>query len=260
MPIYCRLLELVLIQMVSILNNQKSIFHWSGGKDCALALYKLHQNPAFDIQELWTSLSQEYKRVSMHGVSENLLDKQALALGLPLKKIFLKEGIKMEDYNSTMSENYQTAKDKGQLHHIFGDIFLEDLKNYREGQLGKKGLKGVYPLWNLNSHRLVSEFIELGFKAVVVCIDSRKLDKGFLGRNLDQQFLADLPKEVDCCGENGEFHSFVYDGPIFKNPIDFKIGQSVFKEYSLALESKNDCFKEPEMGKAGFWFCDLEES
>lgn len=247
--------------MVFILNNTKAVFHWSGGKDSALALYKVLQSPSFEVKELWTSLSAENERISMHGVRKSLLQKQAEQLEISLKEIFLKEGIKMSDYNAQMADNYRESKSKGLEHHFFGDIHLEDLKTYREKELQAQKLKGHFPLWQMDTKQVVSEFIELGFKAIVVCIDSRKLGKEFLGRQIDAEFLGDLPKDVDPCGENGEFHSFVYDGPLFKKPIDFQKGEVVFKEYKISKEIKDNCFKkELKTDVAGFWFCDLIEN
>lgn len=247
--------------MVFILNNTKAVFHWSGGKDSALALFKVLQSQSFDIKELWTSLSAENERISMHGVRKSLLRQQAKQIGISLKEIYLKEEIKMSDYDALMAENYKDSRNRGLESHFFGDIHLEDLKIYRESQLQAQNLKGHFPLWQVDTKKVINEFIDLGFKAVVVCIDSRKLGKEFLGRKIDANFLKDLPEDVDPCGENGEFHSFVFDGPLFKNPIGFQMGEVVFKEYKISKEVKEDCFKtDLKTDVAGFWFCDLMEN
>lgn len=246
--------------MAFILKTKNSVFHWSGGKDSALALHKVIRGGSFEIKELWTSLSKPHQRISMHGVRRSLLEKQAERIGIPLKMIFLEENTSMPAYNDLMLKNYQKAKQNGNNHHLFGDIHLEDLKKYREEQLSLAGLTGHYPLWKKESRTLIHEFIELGFKAVIVCVDGRKLDKKFLGRTIDNSFINDLPEDVDPCGENGEFHSFVYDGPIFKERISFLIGEFVFKEYNIATTKEKDCFsKKVEEEPVGFWFCDLKE-
>lgn len=241
-----------------ILNNSNAVFHWSGGKDSSLALFKVLQNSSFNIKELWTCLGEENERISMHGVRKSLLRQQAEQIGIPLKEIFLKEEIQMPEYNSLMAKNYRHSKLDGNENHVFGDIHLEDLRHYRESELKAQDLIGHFPLWQKDTTSLVKEFINLGFKAVVVCIDSRKLGREFLFRQIDAEFINDLPSDVDPCGENGEFHSFVFDGPLFKKPIKFEKGDVVFKEYQISQEPKNDCFKEiVKIEPAGFWFCDL---
>jgi uncharacterized protein (TIGR00290 family) len=156
----------------------------------------------------------------------------------------------MVEYESIISEELTTAKDKDIKLSIFGDIFLEDLRKYRENQLKKLGFKAIFPLWKRNTTEIAEEFISLGFKSIIVSVYSRYLDKSFAGRIYDESFLNDLPENVDPCGENGEFHSFVFDGPIFQNPILFDKGEVVYKEY------KSDNKENPDK-KFGFWYCDL---
>jgi uncharacterized protein (TIGR00290 family) len=153
-----------------------------------------------------------------------------------------------------MKENLRQLKNENYGHAIFGDIFLEDLKNYREQQLATVGLNAVFPIWKRNTVELVHEFIELGFKTILVCIKGDLLPKEFAGRIIDKEFLKDLPKNVDACGENGEFHSFVFDGPVFSKPVKFKKGEIVYKEY--AAPKTNDCFTTPQPS-VGFYFQDL---
>jgi len=230
----------------------KAIFNWSSGKDSALALYKILQENQFEVTSLLTSINKEFQRISMHGVHVSLLEKQAESLGFPLIKMELPKEPSMEEYRNIMSKTMSEIQQKGVTHSIFGDIFLEDLKKYREDQLQSIGMKGVFPLWKIDTKDLIKEFLDLGFKTIVTCVNETYLDKSFAGRIIDEDFLKDLPKNVDPCGENGEFHTFCFDGPIFKNPIAFEIGEIVKKTYP---KPKTD--NDNEEGEYVFWFCDL---
>ena len=223
----------------------KTYFNWSSGKDASMALYLLKQNPQFNVDRLITTINTQYNRVSMHGLRIDLLHAQAESIGLPLEHIELPAKPVMETYNKIMSDKVSKLKNEGFTHCAFGDIFLEDLKKYREDQLSKYDVKAVFPLWKKNTSTLIKEFIALGFKAVTVCVDGSLLDESFVGRELDEEFLHDLPENVDPCGENGEFHTFCYDGPIFKHPIPFKLGEKVYKTYQT------------EDRDYGLRFCDL---
>ena len=223
---------------------KKAIFNWSGGKDSAMALYQVQKNNEFDIQYLMTSVNTNSKRISMHGVRNELLEAQALSLGLPLKKLFLPESSEMDVYEQYLFEIMKQFKDEGIDYSIFGDIFLEDLKAYREKQLQKVAMHAVFPLWKKDTAFLIEQFIDLGFKTIVTAVDESKLSKEFAGRIIDTDFIKDLPSNVDPCGENGEFHTFVFDGPILKRPIKFDLGEIIHKTYSHDKEY-------------GFWFCDL---
>jgi len=225
------------------------IFNWSGGKDSALALYKLKQGKEFNVKYLLTTLNAEYKRISMHGVRQELLQQQAASIGLPLVECFLPEKATCYDYNSMMRETLMNYIVEGIHYSAFGDIFLEDLRQYRENQLDKIGMKAIFPLWKRNTIDIANEFIDLGFKTIITCVSSKHLDESFVGRTFDRQFIADLPKDVDPCGENGEFHSFVVDGPIFKTPIKYALGENVFKTYPVNSKDVNE---------HGFWFIDLK--
>ena len=187
----------------------------------------------------------------MHGVHENLLDQQAKAIGIPLKKVYLPESPDMETYNKIFSDFLNQMKDENINTSIFGDIFLEDLRKYREQQLAKIGFTAAFPLWGRKTSLVANDFIQKGFKAIIVSVDSRYLDKSFAGRIYDESFLNDLPANVDPCGENGEFHSFVFDGPIFKSPITFEKGEIVYKEYKSHSKENPD-------ENIGFWYCDLK--
>lgn len=236
----------------------KAFFNWSGGKDSALALYKVLQNDKFSVECLLTSLSEKYKRISMHGIHESLLDEQAKQIGLPQQKIYLPENADMESYNQLMRHTMLDFKNEGITHSIFGDIFLEDLKTYREEKLKEVGLKGDFPLWKQDTRTLVQEFIELGFKTMVVSVNGDYLDKSFAGRVIDEKFLKDLPLNVDPCGENGEFHTFVFDGPIFKAPVQFKVGEVVEKKYPRPKNTDDACFsKQAQSDDVVFYFREL---
>jgi uncharacterized protein (TIGR00290 family) len=230
----------------------KAVFNWSSGKDSALALYKTLKEDQFEVSTLLTSINKEFQRISMHGVHVSLLEKQAESLGLNLIKMELPKEPSMEEYNEIMSKTMNEIQSLGVTYSIFGDIFLEDLRKYREDQLQSIGMKAVFPLWKQNTTELINEFLDLGFKTIVTCVNETHLDKSFAGRIIDKNFIKDLPKNVDPCGENGEFHTFTFDGPIFKNPIEFEIGETVKKTYPKPKSDQND-----ENGEYVFWFCDL---
>ncbi len=215
----------------------KAIFNWSGGKDSALALYKCLSDPKIEISSLLTSVNREVERISMHGVRMSLLEEQVRCLGLPLSILSLPNEVSMDTYDALMHETLKKHVNSGVTHSVFGDIFLEDLKKYREDRLKQAGLKGLFPLWKMDTSELIYEFLDRGFKTIVVAIDGSKLDKSFAGRVLDKDFLKDLPPNVDPCGENGEFHTFVYEGPIFKETVHFEKGEVVAKKYALSKES-----------------------
>lgn len=201
---------------------------WSGGKDSALALYKVQQQ-GFSISCLLTTLTEQYNRVSMHGVSQALIERQSYVLGIPLEKVFIPPDTSNEVYDQRMAAVLRKYADQGVDTVIFGDVFLEDIRSYRVNQLLKVGMTASFPLWKKHSPELAREFLGLGFKAIITCIDLHALDRSFVGRVYNNKFLSDLPPAVDPCGENGEFHSFVYDGPNFMEPIPCKKGKSVMR-------------------------------
>ena len=240
------------------MNKSKAIFNWSGGKDSALALYHILKEQQYEISELVTTINSKFNRISMHGVRSELLYEQVKSIGIPLKEILVPEQPSMEDYNNIMKQQLFFLKKEQVTHSIFGDIFLEDLRAYREEKLNEVGLKAVFPLWKRDTKELMNEFLDLGFKTIVVCVKSELLGKEFVGRVIDQDFINDLPNNVDICGENGEFHTFVFDGPIFKKPIKFKVGEVIFKEYEAPKNKKDACYANTISNKpTGFYFCDL---
>ena len=210
--------------------NQKIVFSWSSGKDSASAFYEMQKVKNYQILSLLTTVTQDYERVSMHGTREVLLDKQAASLGITLHKVFISKERSNIEYEEKMRNALLSIKSEGVESIGFGDILLEDLKKYREDKLSQIGMKAIFPLWKKDTGKLASRFIDLGFRAVVTCIDSKVLKKDFVGRDFDKDFLADLPSGVDPCGENGEFHSFVHDGPIFREPILYKKGEIVLRD------------------------------
>lgn len=234
--------------------------NWSGGKDSALALHRLLQNPACTVSHLLTTANRTLNRVSMHGVRMELLEQQAQSIGIPLHKVWLSETVSMQSYSQTMQQTLKSLKTDSLTQAAFGDIFLEDLKQYRENQLATAGFQGVFPLWQENPHRLIDEFIEQGFKAVIVCVNEARLDASFVGRPLDRDFVKDLPAGVDVCGENGEYHSFVYDGPLFRHPVAFTHGEKVRRTYTPVQPSDGDnCYRSASNTPwdTGFWYQDL---
>lgn len=242
--------------------KKKALFNWSSGKDSALALYKVVQNQEFEIACLVTSINQEFQRISMHGVRVALLEQQAQSIGLPLEIMLIPEMPTMEIYENVVRKTLTKLKEQGVFYSIFGDIFLEDLRKYREDKLAEIGFEGVFPLWKTPTHKLIQEFISLGFKTIVVCVNERFLDKSFVGRIIDQSFIDDLPENVDVCGENGEFHTFTFDGPIFSKPIAFTIGEIVYRKYEKPKEDSSNTACDTDTTDAfdyGFWYCDLVE-
>ncbi|THD68007.1 diphthine--ammonia ligase [Robertkochia marina] len=237
----------------------KTYMNWSSGKDSCLALYHMLKDETFSVDTLVTTLNDELERVSMHGLPKQLLFEQVKQLSIPLHTINLPGVVSMEQYGSIMKQHVTLLKQEGYTHAAFGDIFLEDLKKYREDQLRSQGIQAVFPLWGRDSKELILEFIALGFKAITISVNDRLLGKDFVGRIIDEAFVNDLPSGVDPSGENGEFHTFVYDGPNFKDPVSFSVGEKVLKDFSHASGSKNDHPSKPANTSwdTAFWFCDL---
>lgn len=210
--------------------KEKIIFSWSAGKDSALALYELQKDRRYEIATLLTTVTADYDRTSMHGVRRALLERQAHSLGLPLEKVLISKNTTNEEYESKMRAFLEKYAAAGISFVAFGDVFLEDLKKYREEKLSSIGMKGVFPIWKRDTTELAHTFISLGFKAIITCVDTNVLDGKFVGRTFDKELLSELPSTVDPCGENGEFHTFVYDGPIFREPILFEKGDIVLRD------------------------------
>jgi len=218
------------------MQKPRAVFCWSGGKDSSLALWRIIREDQFEVVALLTTLNQQHQRISMHGIREALLDVQAEAMGMRLEKVWVKEGSNAE-YERKMEEKLVLLKEEGVTHMLFGDIFLEDLRTYRENNLSRVGLQAVFPLWKEDSRLLLKEFLQAGFETITCCVSSQFLDESFAGKKIDEDFIHRLPPNVDPCGENGEFHTFCYKGPIFKKEIHMNVGETISRD--------------------GFWFTDL---
>ena len=217
--------------------KEKIILSWSGGKDSSLAHYYIQEKNAFEIVALLTTVTEGYDRVSMHGVQRTLLEQQVGSLGLPLQKVYIPRDSSNEEYESRMKEVLLGYQGENINAAGFGDIFLADVRRYREEKLAQIGMKAIFPLWKRDTSELIRDFIDLGFKAIVTCVDSRVLDSSFAGKLINDDFISLLPSHVDPSGENGEFHSFVIDGPIFRQRIKVSIGGII--------------------SRGPFYFCDL---
>lgn len=217
--------------------QEEILFCWSGGKDSAMALHALQREQRYHVTALLTTITEEYDRISMHGVRRELLERQAAALRLPLHAVMIPPQCVNATYEARMKEALAGHFARGVRRVAFGDIFLEDLRAYRERNLAQAGMEALFPIWKRDTRELAREFIAQGFRAIAVCVDPRVLDASFAGRELDASFFAALPPAADPCGENGEFHTFVFDGPIFQEPIPLRTGETV--------------------SRGGFCFCDL---
>ena len=248
-----------------------AIFSWSGGKDSSFALHKVLQEGIYDVRYLLATINGQVKRLSMHGVREELIELQAERIGIPLKKVYVYESDNAS-YERQMGALLEEVRREGIHHVIFGDIFLEDLRKYREEKMEQVGMNCVFPLWKNDTTELVNKFVEDGFKTITCCINDGYLDSSWCGRLIDKSFINDLPASVDPCGENGEFHSFCYDGPIFSKQIEVSTGELIYRalevktvEQSQGSDQSSDQSKSqshPFPIKAsptkGFWFCELK--
>ena len=203
---------------------------WSGGKDSALTLHALRGDPSIRVTALLTTVTDPFDRVSMHGVRRTLLASQAAAVGLPLSEAHIPAGASNAVYEEAFGSVLAEQRSRGVNRVAFGDLFLADIRAYRERQLAALRMTGIFPLWERDTRELAREFITLGFKATLVCVDPRRVDASFAGRSYDADLLDDLPPDVDPCGENGEFHTFAYDGPMFAAAIPVTVGQTVERE------------------------------
>ena len=206
------------------------VFAWSGGKDSAMALHSLREDPQFEVTALLTTVTEGFERISMHGVRRELVALQADSIGLPLSEVRIPPGCPNSLYESRMAEACLRFRERGVRHIAFGDIFLGDLRAYRERNLAELDMLAVFPLWDIDTRQLAARFVKEGFRAITVCIDPKKLDSSFAGRQLDASFFKDLPAGVDPCGENGEFHTFVFDGPLFRSPVRIRTGRIVERD------------------------------
>lgn len=233
--------------------KKKVIFSWSGGKDSTLCLHHLLQNNEFEVCYLLTSINGNNKRVSLHGIHQTLIEEQSKSIGIPLKIVYVFEA-NNEEYEKQMREVLMQVKSEGIDTVVFGDIFLEDLRNYREDNLTKIGMNAFFPLWKKNTMQLVLEFIELNYKTVLCCVNDAYLTKNDVGKEITNSLIDNLPIDVDACGENGEYHTFCYSGPIFKKPIKIMLGEKIHKPLDLKFQTP-DCNNKIT---TGFWYNEIE--
>lgn len=234
--------------------NEKAVVSWSGGKDCTLALHEILQKGKLHVSSLHTTFNADTRRVGLHGVKQTLIEAQASAIGIPLDKILIPSAQDHAPYKKKVQEYYQNLAEGGINKIVFGDIFLEDLKAYRENMMVRYGIEGIFPLWKSDSRTVAEKFIKSGFKAVVCAADSTYFNARDVGREYDFDFLNSLTAGVDPCGENGEFHTFVYDGPLFKKTVSFQRHQVEAKEY---LYNVNLPDGQSESRVSKFWFQEL---
>jgi uncharacterized protein (TIGR00290 family) len=239
---------------------KKKLLSWSSGKDASYTLLSLkEQNNLPDL--LVTNINKNKERVSMHGVRTSLLQQQASRLGIPLYVIELDETINMQDYTNITHKHFLKLANQSFDTVYFGDIFLEDLKQFRIKEMNKIGMKACFPIWGKDTKQLAFDIIDSGIKAVVTAVSSHKLHKNFVGREFNEDFLNDLPEDVDWCGENGEFHTFVYDHPLFTSPIAIKKGEIVFKSFKPCTQKDKSDFNINKDEKinwdTGFWYMDI---
>jgi uncharacterized protein (TIGR00290 family) len=211
--------------------TKRLLFAWSGGKDSALALYEIKQQPDVEVSALLTTVTEGYDRISMHGVRRKLLSEQAEALGFALEEILIPQKCSNEIYEERMRQTLEKFGREGISAAAFGDLFLQEVRAYREERMAKIGMEAVFPLWGVNTSDLARRFTQLGFRAIVVCVDTQMLGSEYAGRDYDADFISDLPAGIDPCGENGEFHTFVYDGPIFTRPVRVQTGEKLLRDH-----------------------------
>lgn len=221
--------------------KQPVVLSWSGGKDSMMALQALARSEHYEVIALLTTLAEGYDRISMHGVRRVLLEQQAAALGYPLHQVFIPQQCTNDDYKRIMRDALLHFKNSGITTIAHGDLFLQDVRTYREENLATVGMEALFPLWNIPTHALARAFIDDGYQTITVCVDGNVLGEQYAGQLYDDAFLASLPESVDVCGENGEFHTFVFNGPLFATPVRYTRGDVVLRDNR-------------------FWYCDLLET
>ena len=205
----------------------KAVIAWSGGKDSVLALHEIQTT--IQIEALITTVNED-DRIAMHGINKELILQQARAIGYPMIEVRIPQNCSNDQYESKMTEVLQQHRRSGIESVVFGDLFLEDIRAYREKFLNRIGMKGIFPLWKKDTIALAKQFIDDGFCAIIICVDTQTLSEEFAGREFDYDLLNSFPPHVDPCGENGEFHTFVYDGPIFKEPVKIVSGRKYLQQ------------------------------
>jgi Predicted ATPases of PP-loop superfamily len=229
------------------------VLSWSGGKDSSLALDALRRDPRYDVVALLTSVTRGYDRVSIHGVRRGLLEAQARALGLPLHEIALEPASSNDAYEGAFRRGVAelTRAHPAVRHIAFGDLFLADVRAYRERLVASVGLEPVFPLWGLDTAALARRFIAEGYRARLVCVDTQQIGARFSGAAFDEALLGELPPSADPCGERGEFHTFVWDGPIFSEPVPVELGEQVLREERFAYRDLLPIVAQVQAGGTG---------
>ena len=231
----------------------KAVFNWSGGKDSAHALLRAMQSGRYEIVALLTTVNRDTRRSTMHGIPMPLLESQAMSIGIPLYIVDLTPKDNMEDYGAAMARAVEHLKAQGVTHFIFGDIFLHDVRRYRGQQLAPHGIRVVEPLWGQSTEAVMQDFLASGLQTIVVTTMADGLGAAAIGRTIDRNFIASLPSGIDPNGENGEYHTFCYDGPIFRTPIPFRLGEPFTQSYDIRLDDG--------MTKTySYWFADLQKT
>ena len=238
--------------MLMTIQRKKAVFNWSGGKDSALALQKVMEGNEYEIVSLLTTMNRESRRSSMHAIPLSLLEKQAERIGIPLYVAELLPHGDMRDYEATMQKAVLHFKEQGVTHFIFGDIFLHDVKSYREKQLEPYEIKVVEPLWGKTTVEIMDEFLASGLQTIVVTTMAEVLDRSFIGRRIDAGFVNSLPSGADICGENGEYHTFCYEGKIFQEPVPYSLGRPLYMTYPVRLEDGTE-------KDYSYWFANLRD-
>lgn len=226
---------------------------WSGGKDSAMALWKLMNSEEYQVVRLHTTFGEGTRRVGMHGIPEELIDMQADSIGLPLDKLYFPASGDNLAYEKAINAYLDELQGSGIWHIGYGDIFLEDLRKYREEKLALRGFEGVFPLWKKDTSKLIQEFFSNGFETKICAADADLISEKWVGASISKEFIQDLDQKVDPCGENGEFHSYCYAGPIFQSPIELLVGETTQKSYDIILANG-------EKGKKHFWFSDIKKA
>ena len=217
------------------MNPEPIALLWSGGKDSALALRALRADARFDVRVLLTTMTRDYDRISIHGVRRELLELQAMSVAMRLQTVEIPARCSNQQYENALGAALQKLREQGIARVAAGDLFLQDIRDYREALLARHEMTAIFPLWNRNTTALAQEFIASGFEAILSCVDTQLLDASFAGRAFDAQFLRDLPASIDPCGENGEFHTFVCNGPGFSQPVQCRRGEVVMREQRFAF-------------------------
>ena len=218
--------------------KKKAVFNWSGGKDSAFALYSILQSGEYDVVSLLTTFNRKSKRSSMHATPVALLQSQADSIGIPLYPVEYDPEEEIKGYENGMLKAVEYFKKQGVTHFVFGDIFLHDVRSYREKQLNPYGIEVVEPLWDMKTNEVMQAFLQSGLKTIVVATMANLLDQTFIGRLVDHSFVENLPDEVDICGENGEYHTFCFDGAIFKYPVPFSLGKPLKVSHTVNMDGE----------------------